>query len=234
MHLTNYAVNKFNSNFQQPSAKSSEETAQDEVGKRSLHWFMNYIKDEHGEAKSSWLWKRIGTLCVRTVLSIMPTLSREYDQHFKSFVGIPYKSVIPKTPTSGSGSGGTGVGNEKRPRGESLGEEGDNVDEDDEDEDNDDDDDDDDNDEQEGNDGNDDANKSDDDEPEEKDGIAAGGGSGGATGTSNMESGTNGEGNGTAGGGNKKKKKKIQFRGSRYWSHTIFSYTNAYLYSFSS
>ena len=34
-----------------------------------------------------------GTLCVRTVLSIIPTLSREYDQHFRSFGGIPY--VLP-------------------------------------------------------------------------------------------------------------------------------------------
>lgn len=34
-----------------------------------------------------------GTLCVRTVLSIIPTLSREYDQHFRSFGGVPY--VLP-------------------------------------------------------------------------------------------------------------------------------------------
>ena len=31
-----------------------------------------------------------GTLCVRTVLSILPTLSREYDHHFKAFEGISY------------------------------------------------------------------------------------------------------------------------------------------------
>lgn len=31
----------------------------------------------------------MGILCTRTILSILPTLSREYDQHFKSFEGIP-------------------------------------------------------------------------------------------------------------------------------------------------
>ena len=213
MHLTNYAVNKFNSNFQQPSAKSSEEAAQDEVGKRSLHWFMNYIKDEHGEAKSSWLWKRIGTLCVRTVLSIMPTLSREYDQHFKSFVGIPFKSVIPKVPATvgaAAGAGGYGAGGEKRPRGESLGEEGDAVDEDDDD-DADEDEDDDENDDGDDNEANEDANKSDDDDVEDKEAGGAGAGAG-ATGS---EAGANGEPGGANAAGSKKKKRKIQFRGSR-------------------
>lgn len=88
MHLTNYAVNKHNENFQQPSAVSSEE-CQDEGSKRSLLWFMNWIRKEHGDTKANWLWKRMGTLCTRTVISILPILSREYDQHFKSFSGIP-------------------------------------------------------------------------------------------------------------------------------------------------
>lgn len=88
MHLTNYAVNKRNENFLQPSAQSSEEN-QDSGSKRSLLWFMNWIRKEHGDKKAEWLWKRFGTLCTRTVLSILPTLSREYDQHFKSFSNIP-------------------------------------------------------------------------------------------------------------------------------------------------
>jgi tubulin polyglutamylase TTLL6/13 len=88
MHLTNYAVNKHNENFQQSSASTSEQ-CQDEGSKRSLLWFMNWIRKERGDAKADWVWKRIGVLCTRTLLSIMPTLSREYDQHFKSFTGIP-------------------------------------------------------------------------------------------------------------------------------------------------
>jgi Tubulin-tyrosine ligase family len=110
MHLTNYAVNKHNANFQQPSAKSSDD-AQDEGSKRSLHWFMNYIREDKGDAKADWLWRRMGTLCVRTVLSIMPTLSREYDQHFKAFSNIPMASS-PSSSSSipGGGPEGTKVG----------------------------------------------------------------------------------------------------------------------------
>jgi tubulin polyglutamylase TTLL6/13 len=101
MHLTNYAVNKHNENFLQPAAQSSEDyNTQDDASKKSLMWFMNWVKKDHGEAKSNWLWKRFGTLCTRTVIAILPTLSREYDQHFKSFNGIPVD--ISKIPTSSS------------------------------------------------------------------------------------------------------------------------------------
>lgn len=117
MHLTNYAVNKHNENFQQPSASTSEE-CQDEGSKRSLLWFMNWVRKERGDAKADWLWKRIGVLCTRTLLCIMPTLSREYDQHFKSFAGIPVdmskiqsphrEGTVPvKPPTQGTTGSGT-------------------------------------------------------------------------------------------------------------------------------
>ena len=103
MHLTNYAVNKHNENFQQPSGESADEN-QDGF-KRSLLWFMNWVREERGEAKANWLWKRIGVLCTRTLLSIMPTLSREYDQHFKSFAGIPVDiSKIPNSINSINGA----------------------------------------------------------------------------------------------------------------------------------
>jgi tubulin polyglutamylase TTLL6/13 len=81
MHLTNYAVNKHNENFQQPSVASSEDQdGQDSGSKRSLLWFMNHVRKEYGDNMADWLWKRMGILCTRTILSIMPTLSREYDQ----------------------------------------------------------------------------------------------------------------------------------------------------------
>jgi Tubulin-tyrosine ligase family len=44
---------------------------------------------------------------VRTVLSIIPTLSREYDQHFRSFGGIPY--VLPPALQDKASYGGVGV-----------------------------------------------------------------------------------------------------------------------------
>lgn len=102
MHLTNYAVNKHNENFQQPSAQSSEED-QDGGHKRSLLWFMNFIRKERGDQKADWLWRRMGVLCTRTIMSILPILSREYDQHFKSFNGIPID--ITKIPASSSSAG---------------------------------------------------------------------------------------------------------------------------------
>lgn len=74
--------------MKQPSAKSSDEI-QDEGSKRSLKWFLAHIKSEYGDQKADFIWRRIGTLCVRTIISILPTLSREYDSHFKSFSGIP-------------------------------------------------------------------------------------------------------------------------------------------------
>jgi hypothetical protein len=84
MHLTNYAVNKHNENFLQPDSDDGGEGS-----KRSLMWFMDWIREEHGDAKADWVWKRMGILCMRTLLSILPTLSREYDQHFKQFSNIP-------------------------------------------------------------------------------------------------------------------------------------------------
>lgn len=87
MHLTNYAVNKSSENFIQPTEDAENDDG--EGSKRSLTWFMDYIREEKGDAKADWLWKRMGVLCSRTILSIMPSLSREYDQHFKSFNNIP-------------------------------------------------------------------------------------------------------------------------------------------------
>ena len=126
MHLTNYAVNKHNSNFQQPTAKQSNDS--ENGSKRSLHWFMAWVRENRGDAKADWLWNRIGILCVRTVLSIMPTLSREYDQHFRSFNGIPWS--FPQSSGAGAyGSGGSSSGGgsgrgEDRPRSGSRGKTG--------------------------------------------------------------------------------------------------------------
>jgi tubulin polyglutamylase TTLL6/13 len=87
MHLTNYAVNKNSENFIQPTDAAADDEG--DGSKRSLSWFMDYIRDERGDVKADWLWKRMGVLCSRTILSIMPSLSREYDQHFKSFNNVP-------------------------------------------------------------------------------------------------------------------------------------------------
>jgi tubulin polyglutamylase TTLL6/13 len=112
MHLTNYAVNKHNENFQQPGDDEG-----DSGHKRSLQWFMDWIRAEHGDAKANWVWKRMGVIIMRTLLSIMPILSREYDQHFKSFTGVPVDirkiagagvGYTASQPPSSSGAGASG------------------------------------------------------------------------------------------------------------------------------
>eukprot|EP01039_Chlorochromonas_danica_P005990 gene5990-6597_t len=106
MHLTNYAVNKHNNNFTQPNSINIED--QENSSKRSLQWFMFYIAEKYGIEKANWLWKRIGVVCTRTVLSILPTLSREYDAHFRTFNNIPVDSK--KIPRPGGVGGGGGKG----------------------------------------------------------------------------------------------------------------------------
>jgi len=71
MHLTNYAVNKNSKDFQQ--------TEDDESGsKRSLRWFMNYVEEEHGEKERRKMWLKLMGLCVKTLLTVQPTLESEY------------------------------------------------------------------------------------------------------------------------------------------------------------
>lgn len=78
MHLTNYAINKHNENFQ-----SNENAEAGDVGsKRSLRWFMDYIANEKGQAKADALWRRMGTMSVKVIISILPTLVREYESTF--------------------------------------------------------------------------------------------------------------------------------------------------------
>ncbi|CAN0147841.1 unnamed protein product, partial [Ectocarpus fasciculatus] len=80
MHLTNYAVNKNNANFHQPGEAQAEDGS-----KRAVAWFMDWIREDWGDEKADRLWRRIGNISVKTLLTILPTLSREYEQSFKSF-----------------------------------------------------------------------------------------------------------------------------------------------------
>ena len=46
MHLTNSAVNNHNSKFQQPTSKAPHDN--ENGSKRSVHWFMNWVRDNKG------------------------------------------------------------------------------------------------------------------------------------------------------------------------------------------
>ncbi|CAN0010981.1 unnamed protein product, partial [Discosporangium mesarthrocarpum] len=78
MHLTNYAVNKWSNNFVANTAAD-----RDDLGsKRSLRWLLDWVTREHGEEKAGALWRRMCNSCVKTLLSILPILHREYLQAF--------------------------------------------------------------------------------------------------------------------------------------------------------
>mmetsp|Transcript_18139 Transcript_18139/g.47860 ORF Transcript_18139/g.47860 Transcript_18139/m.47860 type:complete len:361 (-) Transcript_18139:51-1133(-) len=75
MHLTNYAINKNNENFQ-----ANEDADDAGVGsKRSLRWFMEWLAEEQGEEKAEKLWRRMGSLSTKVIISILPQLSRELE-----------------------------------------------------------------------------------------------------------------------------------------------------------
>lgn len=75
MHLTNYAVNKGSENF-----VANDHADRDDLGsKRSLRWLLGWIASERGgQEKADALWRRMGGAIVKTVVSVMPTLHREY------------------------------------------------------------------------------------------------------------------------------------------------------------
>lgn len=77
MHLTNYAINKNSKNFQQPEGDD------DSAGsKRSLRWFLNFVEEQYGEKERQKLWRKLGSLCVKMLLTVTPTLEAEYFSTF--------------------------------------------------------------------------------------------------------------------------------------------------------
>jgi tubulin polyglutamylase TTLL6/13 len=79
MHLTNYAINKRSDKYQ----REEKESAPSNTGnKRTISWLLDWLKQERGEAAANELWDKIGDICVMTILSILPTLQREYDSVF--------------------------------------------------------------------------------------------------------------------------------------------------------
>lgn len=88
MHLTNYAINKHSDNFHHSDG------AVDVGSKRSVKWFMDFVAADKGTARAKALWRRMGAMCVKSIVSILPTLAREYEAVF-------FKDSH-KTPVQGS------------------------------------------------------------------------------------------------------------------------------------
>lgn len=85
MHLTNYAVNKGSENF-----VANDHVDRDDLGsKRSLRWLLGWIASERGgQEKADALWRRMGGAIVKTLVSVMPTLHREYLNTFGADNGV--------------------------------------------------------------------------------------------------------------------------------------------------
>eukprot|EP00826_Nyctotherus_ovalis_P002692 TRINITY_DN10543_c0_g2_i4.p1 TRINITY_DN10543_c0_g2~~TRINITY_DN10543_c0_g2_i4.p1 ORF type:complete len:342 (+),score=51.84 TRINITY_DN10543_c0_g2_i4:434-1459(+) len=80
MHLTNYSVNKHNTNF-----VSNEDPRADGVGSK---WSLTALK-KHFEScgiNCELLWRRVDEIMIKTVLSIEPLIKSSCDMH------VPYKS----------------------------------------------------------------------------------------------------------------------------------------------
>lgn len=74
MHLTNYAVNKSSDNFVAYEGADREHLG----SKRSLQWLLEWVASQRGQKHADALWRKIGDVCVKTLVSILPTLHREY------------------------------------------------------------------------------------------------------------------------------------------------------------
>ena len=81
MHLTNYAINKGSDNFEHAAGAGASSFG--EGSKRSLSWFLEWIASEKGHKKAKVMWQRISSLCAKTVIAVVPTLVREYEDHFE-------------------------------------------------------------------------------------------------------------------------------------------------------
>ena len=57
-------------------------TGGDSGSKRSVSWLLSWLREEHGDAAVDRLWCSIGDICVKTILSILPTLVAEYHSTF--------------------------------------------------------------------------------------------------------------------------------------------------------
>ena len=83
MHLTNYAVNKSSDKFlANGSTDENQEIIGSEGNKRSIRWFLEWLRKERGDAIVESLWNKISHICAATVLSIAPLLIREYNNVF--------------------------------------------------------------------------------------------------------------------------------------------------------
>ena len=72
MHLTNYSINKDSEAFVQPE----DETNCDNAHKRTITSLMETLESQGVDTES--LWRKIGEVCVKTIISVQPHLEHTY------------------------------------------------------------------------------------------------------------------------------------------------------------
>lgn len=80
MHLSNYSINKMSENFDGVANENGESGS-----KRSVRWLLAWIENIKGKCIADKLWDHIGKICLRTIISILPTLLREYKTTFPDY-----------------------------------------------------------------------------------------------------------------------------------------------------
>ncbi len=78
MNHTNYAVNKCSEGYVRNDRDASSLTTGNRGCKRSMRWFLSWVREELGEDAAFGLWSKIGDICVLTIANILPLLQREY------------------------------------------------------------------------------------------------------------------------------------------------------------
>jgi tubulin polyglutamylase TTLL6/13 len=80
MHLSNYSINKMSEQFDGTGNENGESGS-----KRSVRWLLHWIENLKGKQTADELWAQIGNICLRTIISILPTLVREYKTTFPDY-----------------------------------------------------------------------------------------------------------------------------------------------------
>ena len=87
-HLTNYSINKRSDAFERDEDCTIDadtgdiSSGGDSGSKRSVRWLLSWLRSKHGDEVVDRLWCRIGDICVKTIVSILPTLVSEYRATF--------------------------------------------------------------------------------------------------------------------------------------------------------
>ncbi|KAF1793623.1 putative tubulin polyglutamylase TTLL2 [Phytophthora cactorum] len=77
--------------------------------KRSLKWFFAWLKEKLPDEKVDKLWDQIGDICLKTILSVQPTLAQEYRSTFAKYMRRPNSASTRSGPQASDMSMGLDI-----------------------------------------------------------------------------------------------------------------------------